>query len=89
MITRLRRWAAEHRGRAIASALGLALVLLVLWRIFHAAPEQKAPERVVSIAVEAARTGDIAVHLDGIGTVTPRAVVTPFNSRLEPLNVLP
>jgi len=76
MITRLRRWAAAHRGRAIASAVGLALVLLVLWRIFHAAPEQKAPERVVSIAAEPVRTGDIAVHLDGIGTVTPRAVVT-------------
>ena len=76
MITRLRHWAAEHRGRAIAGAVGLALVLLVLWRGFHAAPEQKAPERVVSIAAEPARTGDIAVHLDGIGTVTPRAVVT-------------
>jgi multidrug efflux system membrane fusion protein len=76
MITRLRRWAAEHRGRAIAVAAGLALVLLVLWRLFHASPEQKAPERVVSIAAQPARTGDIAVHLDGIGTVTPRAVVT-------------
>jgi multidrug efflux system membrane fusion protein len=76
MIIRLRRWAAEHRGRAIASAVGLALVLLVLWRVFHAAPEQKAPERLVSVAVDAARTGDVAVHLDGIGTVTPRAIVT-------------
>ena len=76
MIARLRRWAAEHRGRAIAGAVGLALVLLVLWRVFHAAPEPKAPERVVSVAAQPARTGDIAVHLDGIGTVTPRAAVT-------------
>ncbi len=76
MITRLRRWAAEHRGRAIAGAVCLALVLLVLWRVFHPAPAPKAPERVVSVAVDTARTGDIAVHLDGIGTVTPRAVVT-------------
>jgi multidrug efflux system membrane fusion protein len=77
MTTRLRRWAGEHRGLAAAWAAGLLLLLVLLYRFaFRAEPTRPAPERTASVAAETARTGDMPVYLDGIGTVTPRATVT-------------
>ena len=77
MIIRLRRWAAEHRGLAAAYAAGLVLLVVLLYRVaFRAEPTRAAPERTASVAADAARTGDVRVYLDGIGTVTPRAMVT-------------
>jgi multidrug efflux system membrane fusion protein len=82
MTARLRDWATAHRGRATACAVGLAVLLFAVVRLFRAAPAGPAPERSVSVTAEAARTGDIAVYLDGIGTVTPRAMVT-VHSRVD------
>lgn len=77
MTNRLRRWAGEHRGLAAAWAAGLLLLLVLLYRFaFRAEPTRPAPERTASVAAETARTGDMPVYLDGIGTVTPRATVT-------------
>jgi len=73
--SRVRTWIVAHRGLVIAGAAGL---LLFAWihRLRATEGRPAAPERPVPVAAEPARTGDIAVHLDGIGTVTPRAVVT-------------
>jgi membrane fusion protein, multidrug efflux system len=77
MTTRLRRWAGEHRALAAAWAAGLLVLLVLLYRFaFRAEPTRAAPERTASVAAETARTGDMPVYLDGIGTVTPRAMVT-------------
>ncbi len=77
MRDRFRRWTTAHRGRAIAWGVAVAVLLLAVYRVaFRAQPGAAAPERAVSVAAEPARTGDIAVYLDGIGTVTPRAMVT-------------
>ena len=65
--------------RRLTAVAVVALVVLVLWArrlVTGAAPRGQAAEHAVPVAVEPARTGDIAVHLDGIGTVTPRAMVT-------------
>jgi multidrug efflux system membrane fusion protein len=83
MIDRLRRWAAAHRGLAVACAVGLAVLVVAVVRLLvRSAPGGPPPERSVSVAAEAARSGDIAVYLDGIGTVTPRAMVT-VHSRVD------
>jgi len=83
MIARLRRWAAANRGRAIAAATGLLCLLVLVYRFaFRGAPTPAAPERTVSVAADVARTGDMPVYLDGIGTVTPRATVT-VRSRVD------
>ena len=65
--------------RRLTAVAVVALVVLVLWArrlVTGAAPRGPATERAVPVGVEPARTGDIAIHLDGIGTVTPRATVT-------------
>jgi multidrug efflux system membrane fusion protein len=65
--------------RRLTAVAVVALVVLVLWArrlVTGAAPRGPATERAVPVGVEPARTGDIAIHLDGIGTVTPRAMVT-------------
>ena len=83
MIDRLRHWAKAHRGLATACAVGLAVLLVAVIRlVFRPAAGGAAPERSVSVGAETARTGDIAVYLDGIGTVTPRAMVT-VHSRVD------
>src|SRR5437867_6015192 len=77
MIARLRHWAGANRGRAIAAAAGLVCLLVLVYRFaFRAEPTRASPERAVSVAADVARTGDMPVYLDGIGTVTPRAMVT-------------
>jgi len=76
MIARLRQWATAHRGLATACAVAAVILLLTVRRLAFRTEEGKVPERAVSVAVETARTGDIAEYLDGIGTVTPRATVT-------------
>jgi len=77
MMARLLRWAGANRGRAIAAAAGLLCLLVLFYRFaFQAEPTRGAPERTVSVAADVARTGDMPVYLDGIGTVTPRATVT-------------
>jgi multidrug efflux system membrane fusion protein len=66
-----------HRRLTVVAVV--ALVVLVLWArrlVTGAVPRGPATERAVPVGVEPARTGDIAIHLDGIGTVTPRATVT-------------
>jgi multidrug efflux system membrane fusion protein len=79
----VRRWTHAHRRLAAACVVGLAVVVVLLRRgTGGAAPEVPPPVRPVPVAVEPARTGDIARHLDGIGTVTPRATVT-IRSRVD------
>jgi multidrug efflux system membrane fusion protein len=74
---RLTDWARAHRGLAAACLAGLFLVAVMLRRRASSGDAAAtAPERTLSVAVEAARNGDIGVYLDGIGTVTPRATVT-------------
>jgi multidrug efflux system membrane fusion protein len=72
----VRTWLAAHRGLAIAGAAGLVLLFVWIHRLRATEGPPAAPERPVPVAAEPARTGDVAVHLDGIGTVTPRAAVT-------------
>jgi len=65
--------------RRLTAVAVVALVVLVLWArrlVTGAVPRGPAVERAVPVGVEPARTGDIAIHLDGIGAVTPRAMVT-------------
>jgi len=79
----IRRWAHSHRRLAVACVVGLAFIVVLLRRLAGGAPPDiPAPVRPVPVAVEPARTGDIAMHLDGIGTVTPRATVT-IRSRVD------
>src|SRR5262249_6248217 len=71
MSTRRRRWIVA----GVASALAI-----VFWMRHHdggvdTSKAATAPHGVPVTAVPA-RTGDLPVHLDGIGTVTPRATVT-------------
>ena len=66
-----------HRRLTVVAVV--AIVVLVLWArrlVTGAAPRGPATERAVPVGAEPARMGDIAIHLDGIGTVTPRATVT-------------
>jgi multidrug efflux system membrane fusion protein len=72
----VRTWLAAHRGLVIAGAAGLVLLFVWIHRLRATEGPPAAPERPVPVAAEPARTGDVAVHLDGIGTVTPRAAVT-------------
>jgi multidrug efflux system membrane fusion protein len=66
-----------RRHRIAVGASALTLVLAFFWFRSGSSKEGQAPpQRPVSVAAEAARTGDISVYLDGIGTVTPLATVT-------------
>jgi len=79
----IRRWAHSHRRLAVGCVMGLAFLGILLRRLAGGAPSDTPPPvRPVPVAVEPARTGDIAMHLDGIGTVTPRATVT-IRSRVD------
>ena len=79
----LRRWAGAHRGLAASGVVGFVLVVALFRRLAAGDPPEGPPAvRAVPVAAEPARTGDIAMHLDGIGTVTPRATVT-VRSRVD------
>ena len=79
----VRRWAGAHRGLAAACVVGFVLVAMLFRRLAAGDPPEGPPAvRAVPVAAEPARTGDIAMHLDGIGTVTPRATVT-VRSRVD------
>jgi multidrug efflux system membrane fusion protein len=76
-LDRVRHYLRSHRGLAIACAVGLLVLLVSIRRLVVGTPAAgTVPERPIPVAAEPARSGDIAVHLDGIGTVTPRAMVT-------------
>jgi membrane fusion protein, multidrug efflux system len=64
-----------HRRRWIV-ATAVALLIVAYRLYFRTVAPPPAPERTATVAAEAARSGDIGVYLDGIGTVTPRAMVT-------------
>jgi multidrug efflux system membrane fusion protein len=82
-LDRVRRWVGSHRGLAAACAVGFAVLVVLLRRLAAGDPPEGPPAvRAVPVAAEPARTGDIAMHLDGIGTVTPRATVT-VRSRVD------
>ena len=82
-LDRVRRWPGSLRGLAVACVVGLAILIVLLRRLAGGAPpEAPLPARAVPVAVEPARSGDIARHLDGIGTVTPTATVT-IRSRVD------
>jgi multidrug efflux system membrane fusion protein len=68
----------SRRGRALAYAAALLVLLVAVRRLVSpgGGGAARPPARRVPVAVEAARTGDIGVYLDGLGTVTPRATVT-------------
>jgi multidrug efflux system membrane fusion protein len=79
----VRRWAGAHRGLAAACVVGLVLVVVLFRRLAVGDPPEAPPAaRAIPVAAESARTGDIARHLDGIATVTPRATVT-VRSRVD------
>jgi len=79
----VRRWAGAHRGLAAACVVGFVLVAMLFRRLAAGDPPEGPPAvRAVPVAAEPARGGDIAMHLDGIGTVTPRATVT-VRSRVD------
>jgi len=78
----IRRWVQTHRAASIAVGVALVLLLLSLRRFGGSKAAPPPPERRVPVAVETARTGDISEYLDGIGTVTARAMVT-VRSRVD------
>ena len=67
---------AQRRRWIVMGAIALLVVFVwVRWR--GGAPSTAAPTvRGTSVVAEPARSGDISVYLDGIGTVTPLATVT-------------
>jgi membrane fusion protein, multidrug efflux system len=71
-----RRWQALGAAGLVAAALGVAMVRSREAR--SSAPGEGAPNgpRAVPVVAAAARTDDIGVFLDGLGTVTPLATVT-------------
>jgi multidrug efflux system membrane fusion protein len=72
-------WVRAHRSLATAGAAAL-VAILVYGRHETTASDvargQGTAPRAVPVVTAAARTGDISVFLDGIGTVTPLATVT-------------
>jgi membrane fusion protein, multidrug efflux system len=70
------RPAGKHRGLAIAALAGLVLCAGLLLMLFSKPKAKPPPPAGIPVSAGLAKTGDIAIYLDALGTVTPVSTVT-------------
>nr|WP_276530396.1 efflux RND transporter periplasmic adaptor subunit [Burkholderia multivorans] len=66
-----------HRSRRVFVAIGIAVTIIIVWRVFAGRPRSHGPDaQVTPVSIGTVSRADVPLHLDALGTVTPRVTVT-------------